>query len=194
MAELDAQVAGAFAEVMQAVDERFQEVVGLLFPGGTGRLRVVDDEGDEGVEIEVVPAGKRARSLALFSGGEKSLIALGFCLALAMARPAPFYLLDEVEAALDDVNLRRFLGVVRRLSGERQFILITHQQPTVEVADLLFGVTMGRSGVSQVVARRLDRNAEGPARPWVRRQLQAVSDPALLTEASDPPSAAAAAG
>ncbi len=193
MAELDAQVAGAFAEVMQAVDERFQEVVGLLFPGGTGRLRVVDDEGDEGVEIEVVPAGKRARSLALFSGGEKSLIALGFCLAIAMARPAPFYLLDEVEAGLDDTNLRRFLGVVRRLSGERQFILITHQQPTVEVADLLFGVTMGRSGVSQVVARRLDRNAEGPARPWVRRQLQAVSDPALLTEASDPPPAAAAA-
>ena len=174
MSELDAQVAGGFAEVMQAVDERFQEVVGLLFPGGTGRLRIVDDEGEEGVEVEVVPAGKRARSLALFSGGEKSLIALAFCLAIAMARPTPFYLLDEVEAALDDANLRRFLGVLRRLAGERQFILITHQQPTVEVADLLFGVTMGRSGVSQVVARRLDRDAEGPARPWVRRQLSEV--------------------
>ncbi len=177
MAELDAQVAGGFADVMQAVDERFQEVVGLLFPGGTGRLRVVDDEGEEGVEVEVVPAGKRARSLALFSGGEKSLIALAFCLAIAMARPTPFYLLDEVEAALDDANLRRFLGVLRRLAGERQFILITHQQPTVEVADLLFGVTMGRSGVSQVVARRLDRDAEGPARPWVRRQLTEVRSP-----------------
>ncbi len=177
MAELDAQVAGGFAEVMQAVDERFQEVVGLLFPGGTGRLRVVDDDGEEGVEVEVVPAGKRARSLALFSGGEKSLIALAFCLAIAMARPTPFYLLDEVEAALDDANLRRFLGVLRRLAGERQFILITHQQPTVEVADLLFGVTMGRSGVSQVVARRLDRDAEGPARPWVRRQLAEVRPP-----------------
>jgi chromosome segregation protein len=124
-----------------------------------------------------VPAGKRARSLALFSGGEKSLIALAFCLAIAMARPTPFYLLDEVEAALDDANLRRFLGVLRRLSGERQFILITHQQPTVEVADLLFGVTMGRSGVSQVVARRLDRDAEGPARPWVRRQLAEARPP-----------------
>ncbi len=178
MAELDAQVAGGFAEVMQAVDERFQEVVALLFPGGTGRLRVVSDDGEEGVEVEVVPAGKRARSLALFSGGEKSLIALAFCLAIAMARPTPFYLLDEVEAALDDANLRRFLGVLRRLSGERQFILITHQQPTVEVADLLFGVTMGRSGVSQVVARRLDRDAEGPARPWVRRQLAEARPPA----------------
>ena len=177
MAELDAQVADGFADVLRSVDERFQEVVGLLFPGGTGRLRVVDDEGEEGVQVEVVPAGKRARSLALFSGGEKSLIALGFCLAIAMARPTPFYLLDEVEAALDDANLRRFLGVLRRLAGERQFILITHQQPTVEVADTLFGVTMGRSGVSQVVARRLDRDAEGPARPWVRRQLAEVRAP-----------------
>ncbi len=177
MAELDAQVADGFADVLRSVDERFQEVVGLLFPGGSGRLRVVDDEGEEGVQVEVVPAGKRARSLALFSGGEKSLIALGFCLAIAMARPTPFYLLDEVEAALDDANLRRFLGVLRRLAGERQFILITHQQPTVEVADTLFGVTMGRSGVSQVVARRLDRDAEGPARPWVRRQLAEVRPP-----------------
>lgn len=185
MAELDAQVAGGFADVLSAVDERFQEVVGLLFPGGSGRLRVVQDDGKEGVEVEVVPAGKRARSLALFSGGEKSLIALGFCLAIAMARPTPFYLLDEVEAALDDANLRRFLGVLRRLAGERQFILITHQQPTVEVADVLFGVTMGRSGVSQVVARRLDRDAEGPARPWVRRQL---------TEARSPEAPAAQAG
>lgn len=172
MDEIDAQVAGGFAEVMTAVDERFQEVVGLLFPGGTGRLRVVSDDGEDGVEVEVVPAGKRARSLGLFSGGEKSLIALAFCLAIAMARPTPFYLLDEVDAALDDANLRRFLSVLRRLSGERQFILITHQQPTVEIADLLFGVTMGRSGVSQVVSRRLGGDAEGPARPWVRRHLQ----------------------
>ncbi len=177
MAELDAQVAGGFTDVMQAVDARFREVVVLLFPGGTGRLRVVTDDGEEGVEVEVVPAGKRARSLALFSGGEKSLIALAFCLAIAMARPTPFYLLDEVEAALDDANLRRFLGVLRRLAGDRQFILITHQQPTVEVADLLFGVTMGRSGVSQVVARRLDRDAEGPARPWVRRRLAEAAAP-----------------
>lgn len=171
MADLDAQVAGGFTDVLQAVDVRFREVIALLFPGGTGHLEVVNDDGEDGVEVQVVPAGKRARSLSLFSGGEQSLIALALCLAIAMARPTPFYLLDEVEAALDDANLRRFLGVLRRLADDRQFILITHQQPTVEVADILFGVTMGRSGVSQVVARRLDRDAEGPARPWVRRHL-----------------------
>ena len=102
-----------------------------------------------------MPAGKRPRALSLLSGGERSLIAMAFCLALALARPAPFYLLDEVEAALDDSNLRRFLGVVRRLSDETQFIVITHQQPTVEIADTLFGVTMGQDGVSQVLSRQL---------------------------------------
>ena len=104
---------------------RFSEVVELLFPGGSGRLRLVEPDeegGDEGVEVEVIPAGKRPRALSLMSGGERSLIAMGFCLALAMARPAPFYLLDEVEAALDDANLRRFLGVVRRLADETQFV------------------------------------------------------------------------
>ena len=119
----------------------------------------------------MVPAGKRPRSLSLLSGGERSLVALAFCLALAMARPAPFYLMDEVEAALDDVNLRRFLSVVSRLAEHTQFVLVTHQQPTVEISDTLFGVTMGRDGASQVLARRLRRTVEGPARPYVRRRL-----------------------
>ena len=175
LSELDAAVAEGFDSLFGAFRERFTEVCGLLFPGGEGRLRaVVDDDGEAGIEVEVVPAGKRPRSLALLSGGERSLVALGFCLALAMARPAPFYLLDEVEAALDDVNLRRFLGVVRRLSETTQFLLITHQQPTVEIADTIFGVTMGAEGVSQVVARRLRRDVEGPARPYVRRALHAI--------------------
>ena len=112
-----------------------------------------------------MPAGKRPRSLALLSGGERSLVALGFCLALAMARPAPFYLLDEVEAALDDVNLRRFLAVVRRLAEQTQFLLITHQQPTVEIADTIFGVTMGAEGVSQIIARRLQARRRGAGAP-----------------------------
>ncbi len=175
LSELDAAVAEGFDSLFDAFRERFTEVCGLLFPGGEGRLRaVVDDEGEAGIEVEVVPAGKRPRSLALLSGGERSLVALGFCLALAMARPAPFYLLDEVEAALDDANLRRFLGVVRRLSESTQFLLITHQQPTVEIADTIFGVTMGAEGVSQIVARRLRRDVEGPARPYVRRALHAI--------------------
>jgi chromosome segregation protein len=178
LGELDAAVGEGFEAIFQAVSERFSEVVGLLFPGGTGRLRLVEPDeegGDEGVEVEVIPAGKRARALSLMSGGERSLIAMAFCLALAMARPAPFYLLDEVEAALDDANLRRFLGVVRRLADDTQFIVITHQQPTVEVADTLFGVTMGQDGISQVLSRRLAQSVEGPARPYVRRQLRLVN-------------------
>ena len=178
LGELDAAVGEGFEAIFQAVSERFSEVVGLLFPGGTGRLRLVEPDeegGDEGVEVEVVPAGKRPRALSLLSGGERSLIAMGFCLALAMARPAPFYLLDEVEAALDDANLRRFLGVVRKLADGTQFLVITHQQPTVEIADTLFGVTMGQDGVSQVLSRRLSRSVEGPARPYVRRQLRLVN-------------------
>jgi chromosome segregation protein len=91
-----------------------------------------------------------------------------------MSKPAPFYLLDEVEAALDDVNLRRFLAVVQTLAAHTQFLLITHQQPTVEIADTVFGVTMGPDGASQVVARRLRESVEGPARPYVRRALTAI--------------------
>jgi chromosome segregation protein len=178
LGELDTAVGEGFEAIFQSVSERFSEVVGLLFPDGTGRLRLVEPEeedGDEGVEVEVIPGGKRARAMSLMSGGERSLIAMAFCLALAMARPAPFYLLDEVEAALDDANLRRFLGVIRRLSDDTQFIVITHQQPTVEVADTLFGVTMGQDGISQVLSRRLAHSIEGPARPYVRRALRLVN-------------------
>jgi chromosome segregation protein len=175
LGELDAAVAEGFDSLFGAFRDRFTEVCGLLFPGGDGRQREEEgDDGEAGIEVEVVPAGKRPRSLSLMSGGERSLVALAFCMALAMARPAPFYLLDEVEAALDDVNLRRFLAVVKRLAERTQFVLITHQQPTVEIADTIFGVTMGAEGVSQIVARRLKRDVEGPARPYVRRALHAI--------------------
>ncbi len=177
LTELDDAVDEGFEAMFNAVATRFSEVVGLLFPGGTGRLRLVepeDEDGEQGIEVEVVPANKRPRAMSLMSGGERSLIAMSFLLSLAMSRPAPFYLLDEVEAALDDANLRRFLGVLRRLSGETQFIVITHQQPTVEIADTLFGVTMGGNGVSQILSRRLAQSVEGPARPYVRRQLRLV--------------------
>lgn len=177
LGELDAAVGDGFDAVFQSVSDRFAEVVEMLFPGGTGRLRLVEpdeDGGDPGIEVEVVPKGKRPRALSLMSGGERSLIAMAFCLALAMARPAPFYVLDEVEAALDDANLRRFLGVVTQLAAETQFVVITHQQPTVEIADTLFGVTMGGDGVTQVVSRKLSRTIE-EAQPYVRRQLRLVN-------------------
>jgi len=175
MQGLDDAVADGFQQVFDVVQQRFHDAVSVLFPGGQGRLASVETEDEEpGIEIQVVPAGKRARPLAMMSGGERSLIALAFCMAIAMTRPAPFYLLDEVEAALDDTNLRRFLALVRRLSEETQFVLITHQQPTVEIADTLFGVTMGGDGVSQIVSRRLADDIAGAARPVVRRQLKAI--------------------
>ena len=114
-----------------------------------------EDEGTEpGVEIQLRPAGKRVTRLSLLSGGEKALGALSFLFALFLARPSPFYLLDEVEAALDDTNIGRFVELLRRYADRAQFIVVTHQKRTMEAADMLYGVTMGPDGVSQVVSRR----------------------------------------
>src|SRR5439155_3203143 len=110
---------------------------------------------EPGVEIEVTPAGKATKRLSLMSGGEKSLVALAFLFAVFLARPCPFYILDEVEAALDDVNIDRFLELVRRFSDRAQFIIVTHQKRTMDAADTLYGVSMGGDGVSRVISRRL---------------------------------------
>jgi chromosome segregation protein len=111
---------------------------------------------DPGVEVEVTPAGKSTRKLSLLSGGEKSLVALGFLFAVFLARPCPFYILDEVEAALDDRNIDRFLALVRRCADRAQFIVVTHQKRTMDAADRIYGVSMGGDGVSKVVSRKLD--------------------------------------
>ena len=113
-----------------------------------------------GIEIEVTPAGKSTKRLSLLSGGEKSLVALGFLFAVFLARPCPFYILDEVEAALDDRNIDRFLHLVKGYADRSQFIVITHQRRTMEVADVLYGVSMGGDGVSKVVSRRLESESE----------------------------------
>ncbi|MBA2420022.1 MAG: AAA family ATPase, partial [Thermoleophilaceae bacterium] len=113
---------------------------------------------EPGVEVEVTPAGKATKRLSLLSGGEKSLVALAFMFAVFLARPCPFYILDEVEAALDDVNIDRFLQLVRRYSDRAQFIVVTHQKRTMDAADCLYGVSMGGDGVSRVVSRRLGRD------------------------------------
>ena len=172
-----------------------------MFPGGSGRLRLVEDEqepqrvlgGQEitgaerdeeaieaaadaeadaiesspvhaerlpGVEIEITPAGKSTKRLTLLSGGEKSMTALAFLFAVFLARPCPFYILDEVEAALDDLNLDRFLALLRRYADRAQFIVITHQKRTMEAADWLYGVSMGGDGVSKVLSRRLPAQEE----------------------------------
>ena len=130
--------------------------------------RAAEDEdpsgiGSQGIEIEVTPAGKATRRLSLLSGGEKALVALAFVFAVFLARPSPFYILDEVEAALDDANIDRFLQLVRRFSDRAQFVIVTHQRRTMDAADVLYGVSMGGGGVTKVVSRRLPRDEEGSA-------------------------------
>ncbi len=161
--ELTETVERRFTETFDAVRRHFEDVTATVFPGGEGRLRLTeaeaeeDDGGEPGVEVELRPAGKRVQRLSLLSGGEKALGAIAFLFALFLARPCPFYLLDEVEAALDDTNIGRFVELLRRYSDQAQFVVITHQKRTMEAADVLYGVTMGGEGVSQVVSRRLPR-------------------------------------
>jgi chromosome segregation protein len=157
-AELTETLETRFAETYASVERHFAEVAATLFPGGAGRLLLtVPEEEDEepGIEVELRPAGKKVTRLSLLSGGEKALGALSFLFALFLARPCPFYLLDEVEAALDDTNISRFVDLLRRYSDRAQFIVITHQKRTMEAADILYGVTMAGDGVSQIVSKRL---------------------------------------
>ena len=158
--ELAATVERRFADTFHAVAEHFEEVAATLFPGGEGRLRLVEPEeegGESGVEVELRPAGKKITRLGMLSGGEKALGAISFLFALFLAKPCPFYLLDEVEAALDDANIGRFVQLLRRYADRAQFVVITHQKRTMEAADVLYGVTMGGDGISQIVSRRLPR-------------------------------------
>jgi chromosome segregation protein len=162
--ELGETVERRFAETFDAVRDHFAEVAETLFAGGEGRLRLTepelegeDEDTEAGIEIELRPAGKKVTRLSLLSGGEKALGAISFLFALFLARPHPFYLLDEVEAALDDANIGRFVQLLRQYAERAQFIVITHQKKTMEAADVLYGVTMGADGVSQVVSRRLPR-------------------------------------
>src|SRR5205085_2464752 len=113
------------------------------------------DPGGPCVEVEVTPAGKTMKRLSLMSGGEKSLVALAFMFAVFLARPCPFYILDEVEAALDDLNIDRFLQLVAKYADRAQFIVVTHQKRTMDAADVLYGVSMGGNGISKVVSRKL---------------------------------------
>jgi chromosome segregation protein len=197
--ETDRQIHETFNETFSAAASNFEELVGDVFPGGSGRLRLVKDEqvprgvlggqpapadsqavdaeaeadleaevqeqeAEEmlGVEIEITPAGKSTKRLSLLSGGEKSMTALAFLFSVFLARPCPFYVLDEVEAALDDLNLDRFLTLLRRYADRAQFIVITHQKRTMEAADWLYGVSMAENGVSKVLSRRLPKEEPAP--------------------------------
>ncbi len=198
IADTDKQIRMTFEQTFTATANAFEELATQLFPGGSGRLRLVsegdgssrparvigghpapqdggangdtpggesesdgaeDEERSEedllGVEIEITPAGKDPKRLSLLSGGEKSMTALAFLFAVFLARPCPFYILDEVEAALDDLNIDRFLALLRQYSSRAQFIVVTHQKRTMEAADSLYGVSMGADGISKVISRRL---------------------------------------
>ncbi|HEX3391913.1 MAG TPA: AAA family ATPase [Solirubrobacteraceae bacterium] len=199
--ETDRQIHETFNATFEAAARNFEELVGDVFPGGSGRLRLLSEEqapqpvlggqtvaangtgesdaegeahaeleddlepdGEQmpGVEIEITPAGKSTKRLSLLSGGEKSMTALAFLFAVFLARPCPFYVLDEVEAALDDLNLDRFLTLLRRYADRAQFIVITHQKRTMEAADWLYGVSMAENGVSKVLSRRLPPEEPSP--------------------------------
>ena len=154
--DVDRLVEEAFASAFAETREQFEHVFGVLFPGGQGDLVLTDPEDmlTTGIEIEARPAGKKVKRLSLLSGGERSLAAIAFLVAIFKARPSPFYVMDEVEAALDDMNLTRLLAIFKELQETSQLIVITHQKRTMEIADALYGVTM-RDGVTTVVSQRL---------------------------------------
>ncbi len=155
--EVDARVVQVFTEAYEAVEREFEGVFSRLFPGGEGRLILTDpnDMLNTGVDVEARPPGKKIKRLSLLSGGERSLTAVAFLVALFKARPSPFYVLDEVEAALDDVNLGRLIDIIEELRNSSQLIVITHQKRTMEIADALYGVSMRGDGVTQVIGQRL---------------------------------------
>jgi chromosome segregation protein len=155
--EVDDRILQVFAEAYADVAREFETVFATLFPGGEGRLVLTDPDDmlTTGIEVEARPPGKKVKRLSLLSGGERSLTAMALLVAIFRARPSPFYVLDEIEAALDDVNLRRLISLLEELREASQLIVITHQKPTMEVADALYGVAMRGDGITTVISQRL---------------------------------------
>jgi len=155
--EVDDKILAVFTEAYTDVAREFEIVFATLFPGGEGRLLLTDpsDMLTTGIEVEARPPGKKVKRLSLLSGGERSLTAIALLVAIFRARPSPFYVLDEIEAALDDVNLRRLILLMEELRATSQLIVITHQKPTMEVADVLYGVSMRGDGITTVISQRL---------------------------------------
>jgi chromosome segregation protein len=154
---IDEEIVSVFSAAYADVAINFVDLFATLFPGGRGGLLLTnpDDLLDCGIEIEAKPSGKNVKKLSLLSGGERSLVALAFLFAVFRSRPSPFYVMDEVEAALDDVNLNRFLGLVDEFRKEAQLIIVSHQKRTMEAADVLYGVTMKPGGSSKVVSEKV---------------------------------------
>jgi chromosome segregation protein len=158
---IDEEIVKVFAAAYADVSENFEQLFATLFPGGRGRLRLTDPDDllNCGVEVEAKPSGKNVKKLSLLSGGERSLTALAYLFAVFRSRPSPFYVMDEVEAALDDVNLHRFLDLVAEFRTEAQLVIVSHQKRTMEAADCLYGVTMQPGGSSKVVSEKVTAGA-----------------------------------
>ena len=158
---IDDEIVRVFAAAFADVSENFEQLFATLFPGGVGRLRLTDPDDllNTGIEIEAKPSGKNVKKLSLLSGGERSLTALAYLFAVFRSRPSPFYVMDEVEAALDDMNLHRFLDLVGEFRREAQLIIVSHQKRTMEAADCLYGVTMQSGGSSKVVSEKVGAGA-----------------------------------
>ena len=162
---IDVEITEMFSAAYADVADNFVTLFSTLFPGGEGRLKLTDPEHilETGIEVEARPSGKNLRRLSLLSGGERSLVAMAFLFAVFRSRPSPFYMMDEVEAALDDVNLHRFLGLIAEFRNEAQLLIVSHQKRTMEAADCLYGVTMAPGGSSRVVSERVSARAEASA-------------------------------
>jgi chromosome segregation protein len=155
---VDQEIVSVFSGAFDDVSQNFTDLFTTLFPGGAGKLLLTDPDDllNTGIEMEARPSGKNVRRLSLLSGGERSLTALAFLFGVFRARPSPFYLMDEVEAALDDVNLHRFLDLVHEFRNEAQLLVVSHQKRTMEAADCLYGVSMPPGGSSRVVSQRIN--------------------------------------
>ncbi|MGH8985742.1 MAG: hypothetical protein ACRDY6_17950, partial [Acidimicrobiia bacterium] len=161
---VDREIVTVFESAFTDVSENFAALFSTLFPGGSGRISLThpDDLLNTGIEIEARPSGKHVRRLSLLSGGERSLTALAYLFSVFRSRPSPFYLLDEVEAALDDVNLHRFLDLIHEFRDEAQLLVVTHQKRTMEAGDVLYGVSMSPGGSSRVVSERVSDELVSP--------------------------------
>jgi chromosome segregation protein len=183
--EVDDKILEVFTSAYEDVAREFEIVFKVLFPGGEGRLVLTEPEDmlTTGIELEARPPGKKVKRLSLLSGGEKSLAAVAMLVAIFRARPSPFYVMDEVEAALDDTNLHRLIGLFQQLRDRSQLLIITHQKPTMEIADALYGVSMRGDGISQVISQRLRTRGDEPAK--------AAEEPAEAAAEAEPETAEA---
>ncbi|MFI9816199.1 chromosome segregation protein SMC [Saccharothrix variisporea] len=188
--EVDDKILEVFTSAYEDVAREFEIVFKVLFPGGEGRLVLTEPEDmlTTGIELEARPPGKKVKRLSLLSGGEKSLAAVAMLVAIFRARPSPFYVMDEVEAALDDTNLHRLIGLFEQLRERSQLLIITHQKPTMEIADALYGVSMRGDGISQVISQRLrGREDLKPGKPAPAGVVPAEAVPADAVPADAAP-------